>query len=578
MSIKVLDPIVASRIAAGEVVERPSSALRELLDNSIDAGASDIQVYMEEGGIKSLCVKDNGCGISKEDLGMACKSHATSKISTLDDLFSLNTLGFRGEALCSISSCSTLTISSNGYSITVDNGIEDGIVSSSVTEGTTITMDNLFDRIPARKEFLKRPSSEAAECRKVFLEKALGFEKVHFCLYTDGQMDIDLPSCSKKERVIQVMSLDRSFLSADTVEYSAEREPVKLYAVSSGPACYKRDRTQIKIFMNNRVIDCYPFVQAIVNAYSVALPGGAFPFFYLFIENSPSLVDFNIHPAKRECKIRNQSFIYSTLTVMVRDTLMNRQRKPDNLQIKEDEKELFIEDRDFSKSYGTGVHTTQNNFLKSSEQKAKFDSSWFEKAKEVLSKTGTVTDSKAETTQNNFTYIGQAFKTFLVVEKDSKLLFIDQHAAHERLLYDEVTGLKDIQQLVVPYRFETNPDVDSFLVENSAVYAEFGINLARVCPMVWEVTSLPAAARKTEGQIVNYIQNATGDIETLRKEVFAVIACHSAIKSGDTVDDLSAVKLLERVFRLDALLCPHGRSFVFEISKEQLFREVGRTL
>lgn len=572
MSIKILDPIVASRIAAGEVVERPSSALRELLDNAIDAGASEIQVYMEEGGIKSLCVRDNGCGISKEDLKVACKSHATSKISTLDDLFSLNTLGFRGEALCSISSCSTLTISSNGYSITVDNGVEEDIVPSSVTEGTTITMDNLFDRIPARKEFLKRPSSEASECKKVFLEKALGFEKVHFTLFSDGQMETNLPQCDKKNRIIQVMSLDRNFLSADTIEYSAEREPVKLYALSSGPACYKRDRTQIKVFMNNRVIDCYPFVQAIVNAYSVALPGGAFPFFYLFIENSPTLVDFNIHPAKRECKIRNQSFIYSTLTVMIRDTIMNRQRKPVELAPQEDDNRLFIQEKDISKSY-----STQNNFVRNTEQKAKFDSSWFEKAKEVLSRTNTA-ESKPNTPQSDFTYIGQAFKTFLVVEKDNKLLFIDQHAAHERLLYDEVTGLKDIQQLVVPYRFETNPDVDTFLADNSVVYAEFGINLARVCPMVWELTSLPAAARKTESEIVNYIQNAAGDIDTLRKEIFAVIACHSAIKSGDIVDDLSAVKLLEKVFKLDALLCPHGRSFVFEISKEQLFREVGRTL
>lgn len=572
MAIKILDSVVASRIAAGEVVEKPSSALRELLDNSIDAGSGKISVYVEEGGIKSLCIIDDGCGIDKEDLVLACKSHATSKISTLDDLFALRTLGFRGEALCSISSCSTLTISSKGCSLTVDNGIEQQIVPSSVTEGTVIRMDNLFEKIPARKEFLRRPSSEAQDCRKVFLEKALGFENIEFALFEDGELKVQLPACTKKERVLQVMSMDRSFVSAGCIEYSAEREPVKLYAVSSGPECYKRDRTQIKIFMNNRVIDCYPFVQAIVNSYSVALPGGAFPFFYLFIEDSPSLVDFNIHPAKRECKIRNQSFIYSALTVMVRDTLLNNRRTKTE-EHEEPEKELFVTEKaNFISSNPSFVSKTEN-------QQAHFDSSWFEKAKAVLSKTD---NSKPVQTKQNpdtsYNYIGQAFRTFLVVEKNDKVLFIDQHAAHERLLYDEITSLRDIQELIVPFRFETSPDVDDFLTENSALYCEFGINLARVNRMVWELTSLPAAARKTEQQVVDFIKNATGDIDTVRKNLFAVIACHSAIKAGDEIDRVSAIELLNRVFKLDAMLCPHGRSFVCEISKEKLFTEVGRTL
>ena len=175
-SIRQLDPIVASRIAAGEVVERPASVLRELLDNSIDAGATKISVYIEEGGIRSLTVIDNGSGMSAEDLAMACKSHATSKVSTLEDLFNLRTLGFRGEALSSISACSRLTISSNGNSITVDNGQQHDVVPGSVARGTSVCMEDLFENIPARKLFLKRPQSEATECRKTFMEKALGFE------------------------------------------------------------------------------------------------------------------------------------------------------------------------------------------------------------------------------------------------------------------------------------------------------------------------------------------------------------------------------------------------------------------
>ena len=187
-SIKQLDPIVASRIAAGEVVERPSSVLRELMDNAIDAKATKISVYIEQGGIKSLTVIDNGSGMSAEDLELACKSHATSKVSTLEDLFNLRTLGFRGEALSSISACSRLTINSNGNRITVDNGVQSQVVPGGVERGTSVCMEDLFENIPARKLFLKRPQSEATECKKTFVEKALGFPEVEFLFFSEGEL------------------------------------------------------------------------------------------------------------------------------------------------------------------------------------------------------------------------------------------------------------------------------------------------------------------------------------------------------------------------------------------------------
>ena len=317
MAIKQLDPIVASRIAAGEVVERPSSVLRELIDNSLDAKATKISVHLEQGGIKSLTVVDDGVGMSKEDLPLACVSHATSKISTIEDLFNLRTLGFRGEALSSIAACSLLTIDSNGNRIVVDNGNQGSVLPGSVSKGTSVRMENLFELIPARKLFLKRPQSEAAECKKILLEKALGFENVEFLFFVDGELKLHLPKASKKDRAATVMGLDKAFMPAQILEMNYEDENLKLYAVAADPSCYKRDRTQIKILLNNRIIDSFALVQAVNNAYSAALPGGAFPFFYLFIEDNPALVDFNIHPTKRECKIRNQSQIYGSVTTMI---------------------------------------------------------------------------------------------------------------------------------------------------------------------------------------------------------------------------------------------------------------------
>ncbi len=628
--IRQLDPIVASRIAAGEVVERPSSVLRELIDNSIDAGASKISVYVDQGGIRSLTVVDNGCGMAKEDLPLACISHATSKISTLDDLFNLRTLGFRGEALSSIAACSLLTIDSNGNRIIVDNGHQSDILPGSVSQGTSVRMENLFEMIPARKLFLRRPQTEVSECRKVFLEKALGFEKVEFLFFVDGELKIHLASAAKQKRCVDVMSMDKAFMPAQVLEMDYSCDNASLYAVASDPSCYKRDRTQVKVFVNGRVIDSFALVQAVTNAYSAALPGGAFPFFYLFIEDNPSLVDFNIHPAKRECKIRNQSQIYGCVTAMIRNALLHgvfsngtasldEQPEPPTLldstpadamehaELSEpttSTSEAVSANEEPAFKYGAGTnsssiqhHATPKPVATAKPESKPFNPSWFENARAIMdasrqaqrqqsldSKTSgyernsscAVSGQKQATPSADYRYIGQLFDTFLLVELGDRLLFIDQHAAHERILYDEIVAQKDVQRLIVPYQFETDRSADDFLLENSIIYADFGVELTRVEPMLWEMSTIPAVCRKNEADIATYIQNTTGDVDSARKGLFAIMACHAAIKAGDPLDSVTAKALVDKAFMLDAMVCPHGRSFTFEMSKEELYRKVGR--
>lgn len=627
--IRQLDPIVASRIAAGEVVERPSSVLRELIDNSIDAGASKISVYVDQGGIRSLTVVDNGCGMAKEDLPLACISHATSKISTLDDLFNLRTLGFRGEALSSIAACSLLTIDSNGNRIIVDNGHQSDILPGSVSQGTSVRMENLFEMIPARKLFLRRPQTETSECRKVFLEKALGFEKVEFLFFVDGELKIHLASAAKQKRCVDVMSMDKAFMPAQVLEMDYSCDNASLYAVASDPSSYKRDRTQVKVFVNGRVIDSFALVQAVTNAYSAALPGGAFPFFYLFIEDNPSLVDFNIHPAKRECKIRNQSQIYGCVTAMIRNALLHgvfsngtasldEQPEPPTLldssnldstdssstQAESTTKAISASENPPFKYEATPrpseapLHVSEPKPTTAAKPEAKpFNPSWFENAKAIMdasrqaqrqqsldSKTSgyernsscAVSGQKQATPSADYRYIGQLFDTFLLVELGDRLLFIDQHAAHERILYDEIVAQKDVQRLIVPYQFETDRSADDFLLENSIIYADFGVELTRVEPMLWEMSTIPAVCRKNEADIATYIQNTTGDVDSARKGLFAIMACHAAIKAGDPLDSVTAKALVDKAFMLDAMVCPHGRSFTFEMSKEELYRKVGR--
>ena len=595
-SIRQLDPIVASRIAAGEVVERPSSVLRELLDNAIDANATKITVHVEDGGIKSLTVIDNGSGMSAEDLELACTSHATSKVRTLDDLFNLKTLGFRGEALSSIAACSRLTINSNGNRITVDNGVQGKVVPGSIESGTSVTMEGLFENIPARKLFLKRPQSELAECRKTFIEKALGSEDIEFILIADGELKYHFEKADKTARALQVMSLDRSFAGAQPIQMSYEGDNLSLFAVCSDPATYRRDRTQIKILVNNRIIDSFQFVQAIYNAYSAALPGGAFPFFYLFITDNPSLVDFNIHPTKRECKLRNQSQIYGAITNMIRKALINKTYETDERTAPQTtlfeetpspapaSKPSFKEEvREPRPSYGQPRQASSSK---------PFDPSWFENAKAILER-GKDTKEPEKPQQApsrasveisttkivpEYRYVGQVFDTFLIVELNDRLLFIDQHALHERILFDEIKALKDVQRLIVPYEFEVERSVDEYLQENSVLYSDFGIELTRKEPLLWEMASMPAACRKNEDKIVSFIQTQTGDIETMQKDLFAIIACHSAIKAGDRLDPVTANELVKKCFQLDRMVCPHGRDFTYSISKEELYKQVGRLI
>lgn len=579
--IRRLDSVVASRIAAGEVVDKPSSVLRELLDNAIDSHATKVSVYIEEGGIKSIRVTDNGSGITEEDLPLAFERHCTSKISTLDDLFALRTLGFRGEALSSIASCSVLTIESSGCSLCCNNGILGEVRPGSVIEGTSVTMEDLFENIPARKQFLRRPTSEAADCKKVFLEKALGFENVELLLFIDGKLFIRLPKQSKLERVQDIFAQDRSFVKSSLVELTREADPIKLHLVFSTPDCYKRDRTQIKILVNNRIVDNYALATAITNAYSAALPGGAFPFFCLFIEDSPTLVDFNIHPSKRECKIRNQSTVYALLTSMIRDYLYNRSENTYKNLI--EKQETFFDSVDLGEKETPQIQKpaykpVYNTQTTPTAPAFRPDPKWFEAAKTVLSKKPEEEKPEKEKPHEERTwrYIGQVFNTFLVVETGDELLFIDQHAAHERILYDEIRELKDVQPLMLPYVFDTDRSTDDFLLENSYIYREFGVELVRNKSMQWEMVSVPAVCRKNEEEIVKYITTATGDVESARKGLFAVIACHAAIKAGDVLDTITARALIEKVFNLDQMLCPHGRSFTFKLTKEELYKAVGR--
>ena len=593
--IKVLDRLVAARIAAGEVIDRPAAIARELIDNSIDAKASEISVDVRGGGIESLSVIDDGCGIEKDDLPLTTQPHATSKISQLDDLYHLNTMGFRGEALYSISSVSKLSISSNGWTYTADCTTDGELTKGGCERGTRITSEELFKNLPVRRSFLKREASEAQLIKNTFISKAMAFENIHFKYYQDGALKLDLPKRNTlMDRVLDILTIDQKLMRSDFVFLESENSIYKIRVVARLPSLHRSDRSGIKIYVNSRAVDEYSLCQAVSYGYGEALPGGAFPYTVVFVDEDPELVDFNIHPAKKEVKIRNRAEIHHAISSLIHEklpksipTIVSADEQME-LQPAASKKVLF-EDKEFLYEKAVSNEIKNQSYedvyspSKSYIDKPK-DNSWLERAKNLPSINKQL-EAKAtpkeelwdSSVKKEIRYIGQAFKLFLICEYDNKLYLVDQHAAHERVIFDELRKQKGVQKLLIPYEFEVESDIDEFLSEHSDVYTQFGIALSRKDDKLWLLSALPALARPYEKEVAELIKTKIGSDSEIEAALYAIIACKAAIKAGDDIDRFSAQALLEKVFELEDPACPHGRTFIIVLDENELRKMVGRT-
>lgn len=604
--INILSPLLSARIAAGEVIERPQSILRELLDNAIDSGATEIRVSIEGGGIESITVQDNGSGIDRDDLNLIGSRHATSKIHTNDDLYTINTLGFRGEALYSISAVSKLTIrtrsASTGIasSLIIDNGKRYPITEEGPNEGTIVTAENLFRDIPARRAFLKRSSTEAQLCRNLLVAKSLAFPNIRFTLTIDGALRLDWPIVENLKERSMYYFRHIGIFDADMQYLEYESDDFSLRIIAGNSSVKRSDRKEIKIYVNNRPVEEYSLVQAIVYGYGELLPGGSFPVAILFINDKSELVDFNIHPAKKEVKIRNIAEIHHAVTSILKNNIDReiptidalQTEMPFNEPIANSRKETFNDYIHQKSSSAAGkINKLKQEFKTDdeyvNEPSAAYipaNSNWIEKAKqlketqqEILKKSQQQKACDENREKISFKYIGQAFNLFLIAEKDGELFLVDQHAAHERILYNEIIEQKTIQPLLMPISIEVDDLTDSFLDKHSHVYTSMGIMLSKKTKGSWEINALPAVCREIEGQITDFITTAKADEEELESKLFAIIACKAAIKAGDSIDRWSAEALLEKVFQLEVPACPHGRTFLIKISEAKLRELVGRT-
>ena len=573
--IKVLPPEEARRIAAGEVVERPAALVREFLDNAIDAGGVNIELSIEEGGCKKVEVSDDGAGMNRDNLELCSLTHATSKIRGLNDLDTARTLGFRGEALAAASAVARLEIvtSADGreaWSLVSGPGENHplNIEQTRRTKGTTVRALNLFESIPARKRFLKREGSEGTLCRQIFIDKALAFNKINFRFMQDGKLKDFLPSAdSKKERFAAALQIDINFLH----EINVTGDGFSAAVVIGGAQLYRSDRRQLFVFANGRRIQDYSLIQAIEYGSQGWFPNGTHPVGAVYIEIDPSLADFNIHPAKREVRFRDSGAIHhavsggvksffhkKTIAEMSENSFSQRRGDAENAGEEKGEGEFF-----FSSESNIENIVNKQNLNEYSK----------------LSNNNSAISAPLRLCENSsgMRYVGRVFGLFILIEWDNKLYMIDQHAAHERILFNKFLeeGIPK-QELLSPIPFTTESEEDdAFLEEKRKELSRLGIDIEKD-ENSWRIEALPADWRMGDRATVKEILELRTAGENIAQRWAATLCCRAAIKDGDYPDDETAFALGKEALALPDPHCPHGRPIWTEINKEALYKAVRR--
>ena len=577
--VRVLSEPVARKIAAGEVIERPYAVVRELLDNAIDSGADDITLSIEAGGIDSIRVKDNGCGMAREDMELCWLPHATSKIEALEDLEKITTLGFRGEALSSMAACSRLEIISSkdgeAFRLTVHGGKMLELISHGGAPGTGVTVQDLFYNMPARRRFLKSVRGESTLCRRIFLEKAAAHPETGFRMFMDGVLKSYLPPGSYLNRVSTTWP--RLAPPAAWWETEAEGDGFVIRAVHARPEISRKDRQYIQIYANRRRIDEFALIQAVQYAYDSWMPGGAFPVAFIFIDIDPSLVDFNIHPAKKEARFRDLPAIRHRLVDMLKDRLTGESyRKRAESSGMTAVQPVFSDEAASDEPRGFS-HSSQEN-RRPTEQEAERFSRIAASGKPVTGKPGRFSPTPVEK-GSDFRYLGQVMGVFLLAETPDALFIIDQHAAHERILYDKLRNAeKKSERLLIPRILEPEKAAGMKLELRKERLSTLGLEIERNENNEWTLTAVPEAASGLEESLVTFLEEGAGDAEGLDKALWADLACKAAIRDNTPLDDAAAVRLIRETFNLEIPRCPHGRPLWFEISRRELFELLGRTV
>jgi len=588
--ITKLSQEVINQIAAGEVVERPSSVVKELVDNSIDAQASKIHIKIKNGGIDSIEISDNGIGIPKENIASVFDSHTTSKIKDIEDLNTLLSMGFRGEALSTITSVSRVHLASKYEGDDIANEIyfdekgKSSVKKTAKEQGTTVRVENIFYNIPARKKYLKTAQTEYRKIYELLTNYFLIYPNIHFILEKDGKVIEDLPEILNNvageislERVKGILGDSSNFLK---LNYNGSGLQISGYIAH--PSSHSTRQSRSYIFVNNRPISDRGIVRAVYEGYSRYLPFGQKVDFVVSLNINPELVDVNVHPRKEEVRFENPFRIYSAVEEAVRHTL---------------EKELSFKNTstDFSslrngfKKESTGIKEYKPiNIYTSNKSTSVKDTLLF--SKELLKDSPPLEQEEFPWDEDrDVSNIFQIFNKYIVVEfRDDNLWIVDQHAAAERVTFEKLLKGKtsmDIQNYLVPIEIELRKDETIFLDEHTEFFKDLGILYeikdGTILLMSSPVEFSHADFKKVFEEIFALEENISQlekNFKKLRDDVLATISCHNSIRSGQALDKKTMLDLFDKLSKCDnPYSCPHGRPAVWKLTLSQIDSNFERT-
>lgn len=611
--IKILDNLTIQKIAAGEVIERPASIVKELVENSIDANANNIIIEILEGGKSFIRITDDGDGIGEDDLKIAFERHSTSKLRTIEDIYNIMSLGFRGEALSSISSVSKVEVltktksSQAGIQAIVEEGIIKSMSTVGSPKGTTMIIRDLFYNLPVRKNFMKNERTEGNHISDIVNKLALGNYNKGFKFIRDNKIVLQSSSNSNlKENIYQILGKD---FSKNLLEINFENNDIKIFGFISDNNLYRSNRSHQYLYINGRYIVDYGISSIIDNHYKSLIPLNRFPVFILYIEMNPNDIDVNIHPTKQEIKFVNNTNIHGIVSNIVKSALHSSLYVPkmgfkeDKVDKDEDLIELFTEEpintyddvvvKDYTSDkldQDDKVEYSKETFSTTSFQDYKFFEeevvSQYEDIKIEPFKEEVLEELKIEDVLSEINPIGVAFGTYIVAEnvESTSLYFIDQHAAHERVMYERYLeefrkeGV-NTQQLIAPEIIQlTNREMDEAL-SNFDLFIKLGFDIEEFGPLSIALRGVPLIFGKPNARslFLEILDNIKVDVKNnydIKVEKIMKLACSSAIKAGDRLSNVEIMSLFRDLKACEnPYTCPHGRPIMIEISQKDIEKQ-----
>jgi len=563
------------KIAAGEVIERPASVIKELLENSIDAGAGTIELETLNAGKSLIKVSDDGEGIEPSDLPKVLKRHTTSKISSLEDLFNIHSLGFRGEALASIASVSKIEIISrtrqqqtaSRLSFSQEKGAK--LDECAANPGTTVTVKELFYSTPARKKFLKANAVENKHIFSLVFNYALCYKHISFKLVQEGEVSLQKP---KTNSLLESASyLFPKDISKNLSEFKAEEGKLKINALLGNPTIARKDSDSMIFFVNNRLVRSETLAKAVSDAYSTTLFLDRKPVAVLKISISPEAIDINVHPAKTEIKFNREQEVYISVFDAVRKAILSTN---------------MIE----QKSADAQQKFKSQDKARESPQQSSFTPKYPMQASSQAHLKEPASSYNSEKINERFRVLGQVHKTYIIAETTSGMALIDQHAVHERINYEKL--MREFENRKVEKQKLINPIVISpmapdfeIISNNLDLISELGFEIEQFGKKEFIVRSLPSVFRMLEEKdLKELFMDISKELKSkesrgiINKRLIFTMACRKSIKAGDSYSVQESYRLLEELFKCEKpYTCPHGRPTIIEFNEKELEKMFKRT-